>query len=390
MPGSPAVRLAALAVAAAAALAPAAAAAERMAGPASPPPLTWLRGEGNYTKASRSARHIDRIVIHSTEGGFRGSVSWLQNPRARASAHFVVARDGGVVQLVHLSDVAWHSGNRKMNRRSIGIELVGWAGDPRGFTEAQYLAAARLGAWLSTRYGFPLERTHLVEHAEVPDPLVRGRFGGRSNHADPGRYWRWDRYLALARTIAARGRPQPVRVEPVALADGQLLSGRLPWRAAVTDGAHAVEFVVDGRLRWRDAVAPFAYAGGRGLDTLGLTNGSHRLELRAYWSGGRHDTRWVDVRVLNRPFRITWAGARRWSVERGVVRLGVRPRNAPARAVWLRVDGRRVATDRRAPYRFRWDTRARRNGRHVLEVVARAQDGRVVRHRFSVVVRNRR
>jgi hypothetical protein len=202
VPGSIAVRLLLLAATAAAVSVPAAAA-EPTAGPVSPPPLTWLRGEGNFTKASRTERQIDRIVVHSTEGGFHGAVSWLQNPRARASAHFVVARDGGIVQLVHLSDVAWHAGNRKMNRRSIGIELVGWAGSPRGFTHAQYLAAARLGAWLAARYGFPLDRRHLVEHAEVPDPLAPGRYGGRSNHTDPGRYWRWDTYLRLARAFAA-------------------------------------------------------------------------------------------------------------------------------------------------------------------------------------------
>jgi hypothetical protein len=275
-----------------------------------------------------------------------------------------------------------------MNRRSIGIELVGWAGSPRGFTHAQYLAAARLGAWLAARYGFPLDRRHLVEHAEVPDPLAPGRYGGRSNHTDPGRYWRWDTYLRLARAFAAGGRPVPVRVEPVGPTDGRRVSGRIAWAADVTEGAELVEFVVDGRVRWRDSAAPFAFAGGRGLDTVRLANGVHRLELRAYWSGGRHDTRWVHVEVENRPFRITWAGARRWGVVRGIARLRVRPWNAAARAVWVRVDGRRLAIDRRAPYRFRWDTRTRRNGRHLVELVARARDGRVVRARFSVVVRN--
>ena len=389
MPGSLAVRLAVVAAAAAATLAPAAGGGPTV-GPVQPPPLTWLRGDGNYTKASRTARHIDRIVVHSTEGGFHGSVRWLQNPRARASAHFVIGRDGGIVQLVHLSDVAWHAGNRKLNRRSIGIELVGWAGDPRGFTRAQYLASARLGAWLAARYGFPLDRRHLIEHAEVPDPLAPGRFGGRSNHTDPGRFWRWDVFLRLARTLAAGEQPEPVAVEPLGLRDGLRVSGRIPWRAAVTAGAELVEFVVDGTLLWRDSVPPFAFAGGRGLDTLRLANGPHRLELRAYWSGGRHDTRWVDVQVENRPFRITWSGARRWGVARGELRLRVRPWNTAARSVWLRVDGRRVAVDRRRPYVLRWDTRGRRNGLRVLELVARAEDGRVVRQRLPVVVRNRR
>ena len=74
------------------------------------PPVVWLRGEGNFTKAHRSPESLDKIVIHVTEGAFWGSVRWLQSPRAHASSHYVVARSGRIIQLVHLSDIAWHAG----------------------------------------------------------------------------------------------------------------------------------------------------------------------------------------------------------------------------------------------------------------------------------------
>ena len=111
---------------------------------AAPPPITWLKGEGNYTKAHRGPHSIDRIVVHVTEGSFWGSVQWLQSPRAHASSHFVISRAGNIVQLVHVSDIAWHAGNWRTNVESVGIEHEGFTYGPHGFTDAQYRSSARL------------------------------------------------------------------------------------------------------------------------------------------------------------------------------------------------------------------------------------------------------
>ena len=104
-------------------------------------------GSGNRTDSNRTARTIDQIVIHATEGSFVGSVRWLRNPHSRGSAHYVVSRRGQVVQLVSTSDVAWHAGNWRVNAESVGIEHEGWTDDPAGFTQAQYRASARLAAY---------------------------------------------------------------------------------------------------------------------------------------------------------------------------------------------------------------------------------------------------
>jgi N-acetylmuramoyl-L-alanine amidase len=70
------------------------------------------------------------LIIHYTAGrDFKSSVSWLTNPKANASAHLVIGRDGQVEQLVPFNRIAWHAGKSKwgelegMNRYSIGIEL---------------------------------------------------------------------------------------------------------------------------------------------------------------------------------------------------------------------------------------------------------------------------
>jgi len=113
------------------------------------PPVVWLRGEGNFTPAHRSVQSIDRIVVHVTEGSFWGSVRWLRNPRAHASSHYIVSRNGRIIQLVHLSDIAWHAGNWPTNEQSVGIEHEGYTYGPLGFTDAQYHSSARLAAWIA-------------------------------------------------------------------------------------------------------------------------------------------------------------------------------------------------------------------------------------------------
>src|SRR5688572_1013989 len=146
------------------------------------PPVVWLKGEGNFTKSHRHPESIDRIVVHVTEGAFWGSVRWLQSPRAHASSHYVVGRNGKIVQLVHLSDIAWHAGNWKVNSHSVGIEHEGFTYGPGGFTNAQYHASARLAGWIARNSLLPIDRKHLIGHAEVPSP--GGGRGGSSHHTD--------------------------------------------------------------------------------------------------------------------------------------------------------------------------------------------------------------
>lgn len=52
----------------------------------------------------------DVVVCHITEGSYDGAVSWLKNPNAKASAHFVVSRKGEITQLVDIRDTAWANG----------------------------------------------------------------------------------------------------------------------------------------------------------------------------------------------------------------------------------------------------------------------------------------
>lgn len=107
----------------------------------------------------------------------------------RVSAHFLVRRDGGVIQFVPCTMRAWHAGAsnwcgvERCNDFSVGIELEGC--DDRPFEPAQYEVLARLIA--AIRHSFPIEG--VVGHSEIAP--------GRKT--DPGPHFDWrhlDRLLA--------------------------------------------------------------------------------------------------------------------------------------------------------------------------------------------------
>lgn len=94
-----------------------------------------VRGDGSAVPYQASpnkngALHPRWLVMHYTAGrSAEGSISWLVNRQAKASAHLVIGRDGAITQLVPFNVVAWHAGASTwqgvsgLNHHTIGIEL---------------------------------------------------------------------------------------------------------------------------------------------------------------------------------------------------------------------------------------------------------------------------
>jgi N-acetyl-anhydromuramoyl-L-alanine amidase len=108
----------------------------------------------------------------------------------RVSAHFLVRRDGELLQFVSCNDRAWHAGisswrgRERCNDFSIGIELEGT--DQAPYRAAQYERLAELLLALKRRYP-TLAAT--VGHSDVAP--------GRKT--DPGPAFDWDRLARLTR-----------------------------------------------------------------------------------------------------------------------------------------------------------------------------------------------
>ena len=109
----------------------------------------------------------------------------------RVSAHFLVRRDGGLIQFVSCNDRAWHAGKsawrgvEACNDFSIGIEIEGC--DTLPFEEVQYHIAARLTRALLDAY--PVK--DVAGHADVAP--------GRKT--DPGPFFDWRRYHGLLYSV---------------------------------------------------------------------------------------------------------------------------------------------------------------------------------------------
>ncbi|MCA8920200.1 MAG: N-acetylmuramoyl-L-alanine amidase, partial [Planctomycetes bacterium] len=169
------------------------------------PPITQYPAHpGNYRRANRT--YVNMIVIHKAQGN--NSAGWSANPAATSSSHYDVHKNGRIYQCVQHKDIAWHAGNATVNANSIGIEHGGYA-QYNDTTEVQYRSSAQLVAYLCVLFRIPIDRRHIIGHAEVPHPTIPGRFGGRNAHWDPGPHWRWDYFMNLVRAYANGAAPAP-------------------------------------------------------------------------------------------------------------------------------------------------------------------------------------
>lgn len=106
----------------------------------------------------------------------------------RVSAHFLIRRDGALVQFVPCGRRAWHAGESawrgrtRCNDFSIGIELEGE--DSVRYTAAQYAMLARLTRALRRRYAI----ADIVRHSDIAP--------GRKT--DPGATFDWARFACAA------------------------------------------------------------------------------------------------------------------------------------------------------------------------------------------------
>lgn len=141
------------------------------------------RWEATTQHSSRNNTDIDHIVIHyTTSRNIDGSIEHFKHgvPGKRTSAHYIIGRDGELVQMVSDSDNAWHAGNSAMNMRSIGIEHSAAPGD--AITAAQEKTSIQLIAWLMQEYKIP--KANVIPHVCVKDTSCCGdlfrKYGGKA------------------------------------------------------------------------------------------------------------------------------------------------------------------------------------------------------------------
>jgi N-acetyl-anhydromuramyl-L-alanine amidase AmpD len=177
-----------------------------------PPAAHWREGWWSHAQGRVSPNfgprpagaQVDLAVIHSISlppgryGGdaierlFTNTLDWDAHPYyaqirgVQVSAHFLIRRDGSVLQFVSCDQRAWHAGPSSWQGRdncndySVGIELEGLEGEP--FESAQYVRLIELLRALAARY--PIGAVVGHEHIAA----------GRKN--DPGAGFNWQQLVS--------------------------------------------------------------------------------------------------------------------------------------------------------------------------------------------------
>ncbi len=121
---------------------------------------------------------VDCIVLHSTaQHSLGATVQVFEDPNSHVSAHFVVGKDGTVVQMVPLTKRAWHAGTSRLdgvdgvNDYSIGIEMSNLDNGRDPYPLSQYKAVAEIIRRCRKHYYIPDNR--IVSHAEIALPPGR-------------------------------------------------------------------------------------------------------------------------------------------------------------------------------------------------------------------------
>tara|TARA_B100000963_G_scaffold327220_1_gene314809 strand:- start:112 stop:819 length:708 start_codon:yes stop_codon:yes gene_type:complete len=142
----------------------------------------------NFTKKNRKLDDINFVIIHYT--GMQSeieSIKRLKNPSAKVSCHYLISRNGNVIQMVKDKNIAWHAGKSKwkknvnLNKISLGIELVnkGHYLKYQNFTKAQINSLIILCKKLKKKYN--IKKENFLGHSDIA-PLRK---------IDPGEKFPW-------------------------------------------------------------------------------------------------------------------------------------------------------------------------------------------------------
>lgn len=126
-------------------------------------------------------RKPNYVIIHHTfQDSIQQTIRTFSVPHTKVSSHYIIGKDGRVVQMLNDFDRAWHAGNSRwggvtdINSSSIGIELDNNGSD--AFPDEQIMSLLLLLDKLKEKYYIP--RLNFIGHADIAptrknDPHVK-------------------------------------------------------------------------------------------------------------------------------------------------------------------------------------------------------------------------
>lgn len=158
--------------------------------------LDYTPTQNSYARQSKGVSYVPELIVcHTTESSFADALQWYTNKNSRYACHFLVGKDGRVVQLVDVGRAAWCQGTSVLdsannyygkstsalvkekqtnaNFYTVGIQFEGTSKNGGILTDAQLRTGAKLIQHIRREVYehyhtvIPLDRTHVIGHYEV-------------------------------------------------------------------------------------------------------------------------------------------------------------------------------------------------------------------------------
>ena len=143
----------------------------------------------NFNLPKRLKHNIKFIIIHYT--GMKkesAAIKRLQDPKSKVSSHYLIKRNGEIINLVPDLFEAWHAGVsswkhfKSLNKNSIGIEITnpGHQHGYKKFSKKQIFSLQKLLKILVKKY--KIKKNYVLGHSDIsPD-----------RKKDPGEKFPWE------------------------------------------------------------------------------------------------------------------------------------------------------------------------------------------------------
>ena len=135
-----------------------------------PPKTTYDERKVFTPNKGNQAIKPEAVVLHHSDGSYRGGCEWLASPASKVSYHVLIARDGRRTVFANDTERCWHAGKsnwfgrQDLNSWSLGLA---WEGNTYDYPLGDDAMASAI-EWLAPRmrkWGIPMSM--VVTHQQV-------------------------------------------------------------------------------------------------------------------------------------------------------------------------------------------------------------------------------
>ena len=153
---------------------------------------TSLNYSPNFDPKKRKINQVKFLIFHYTGmKSEKAAIKRLTNERTEVSSHYLIKKNGNIINLVPDLYIAWHAGNSRwkkyisLNKNSIGIEITnpGHSHGYKKFPHLQISSLIKLSKFLIKKY--KINKKNILGHSDIAPERKK----------DPGEKFPW-KYLS--------------------------------------------------------------------------------------------------------------------------------------------------------------------------------------------------